>query len=185
MNNKIEFNKYITILCEVFDRELSKGAIQAYWISLEQYSDADCIKAFNRAVTECKFFPKPAELIEFINPKRDSDAQAQLAWIEVDKAVKAHGPYASVQFSDPAIMSTIDAMGGWINIQDCTMEDWKWKRIEFIKLYPTIKARGNHDIKHLPGQCEIENNARGYNAHIKDPELIGQGRHVKLLGSKS
>ena len=37
-----------------------------YWKALEPYDDKQCAGAFNRAISECKFMPKPADLIEFM-----------------------------------------------------------------------------------------------------------------------
>jgi len=66
MKNKIEFEKYMIILGEIHDKVLSKIFIAAYWEALKPYDGSQCIEAFKISIKKCKFFPKPAELINFI-----------------------------------------------------------------------------------------------------------------------
>ena len=37
-----------------------------YWVALDPYGDEETERAFQEAARRCKFFPKPAELIELI-----------------------------------------------------------------------------------------------------------------------
>ena len=161
MKNKTEFAKYMLMMSELFNKELSKPIKEIYWKALEPYSDADCIAVFNKAILSCTFFPKPAELIELIKPKQAMSDQAELAWIDVESAVKSHGPYASVKFDNPVIHGVIDALGGWVKFQDVTMNNWVWVKKEFVKLYPILAGRGGYPDT-LPGQIEMDNTALGY-----------------------
>ena len=62
----IKFTETFTGLCDVFDKRYSDSLLSAYHNALCKYPLGDVVKAINRAVSTCKFFPRPAELIEFI-----------------------------------------------------------------------------------------------------------------------
>jgi len=160
MKSKKLFSEYMSMLSELFDKEVTPVLSKAYWQILEPHSDDKCKTAFDMAITKCRFFPKPAELLEFISgPESD---QATLAWLRVDKAVRTIGNYESIDFADDrAINSTIEAMGGWANLCMVTNDEWKWKRKEFETLYPTMQRKADHP-EHLAGTVEIENVGRNY-----------------------
>ncbi len=162
MKDKIAFKNFMTLLGELFGKEISDTLKNAYWMILQPYSDGQCKKAFEVALTTCKFFPKPSEILELINGNQGE--QATLAWLRVHEAVKSVGPYESIDFSDDrAINSAIEAMGGWVHLCQASLDEWKWKRIEFEKLYPTMAQRknGGHPAS-LPGIIEIDNTGRGF-----------------------
>ena len=87
--------------------------------------------------------------------------------------VKRIGNYQSVQFDDPVIHSTVEAMGGWQQFCSMLTEEEKWKVREFERLYVVISARqsANHP-KYLPGTHEIINGA--YGREIEPPVFIGE-----------
>ena len=162
MKDEIAFKNFMTLLGELFDKRLSTALKNMYWVTLKPHSDAKCKKAFELALTTCKFFPKPSELLELVNGNQGE--QASLAWLRVHEAVKNVGPYESIDFTDDrAINSTIEGMGGWVQLCQVTLDEWKWKRIEFEKLYPTMAQRknGGHP-ESLPGIVEIDNTGRGF-----------------------
>jgi hypothetical protein len=152
MKDGIMFKNYMTTLGELFNKDLSDTLKDMYWEALKPYSDEDCEEAFKKSVSLCKFFPKPADLIEFMGNESAGD-KAVLAWVEVDKAVRTIGNYSSVKFSDPVIHSVIQALGGWSELSMCSNLEWKWKKKEFEVLYPTMAAKGGHE-QYLQGDCE-------------------------------
>lgn len=95
-------------------------------------------------------------------------------WVLVDKTVKSDGVYTSVKFSDPVIHSVINAMGGWVALGLCSMDEWKWKQKEFERLYAIMSRQSEHP-DHLPGQIELDNSALGYQKNTPDVKLIGPG----------
>lgn len=156
MQDKRLFSENLTALCEVFDREISNSLTKVYWETLKPYSDAQCKRAFVAAFKTCKFFPKPADLIELLDGTMED--RATEAWAKVCKAVQRIGPYESVEFDDPVIHSVIQAMGGWVQIQNCDMNEWKWRGKEFEKLYVRMSKEEDHP-KALPGICENQDAA--------------------------
>jgi len=176
MKDGILFKTYMTTLGELFNRDLSDPLKDIYWEALKPYLDGDCEEAFKKSVSSCKFFPKPAELIEFMGNVSGGD-QAALAWTEVDKAVRTVGNYSSVKFSDPVIHSVIQAMGGWHDLCQCSNEEFKWKRIEFEKLYPTMVKKGEHE-QYLLGDCEQSQRLNDRPDWVKPMAQVGDNKHT-------
>jgi hypothetical protein len=184
MKNRLMFKEYIAGLSDLFDKQLSKVAVEMYWKALEIYSDKQCKIAFDIAVTDCKFFPKPAELIQFI--KSGSGDIEDIALIEADKVVNAirhTGYYTSVTFDDPVTMAVIEqGWGGWIKICDLRDEEIKWFRKDFTRIYKAYSNQGVKRYGHLVGFHEDSNNERGFLEHIPEPVLIGDiDRAQKVL----
>ena len=148
MKNKTKFAEFMAALGEIFDKDISKTLSLVYWKTLEPYPDKECEKAFNSIITTAKFWPKPAELLEALN---GTDEEAAInAWTKVSMAVRTIGPYKPVQFDDSAIHSALEAMGGWVEFQNCSMNDWKWKQKEFERIYLLMTKKDEHP-KYLPG----------------------------------
>jgi hypothetical protein len=154
MTNEINFKEYMTLLCEMFDRNLSDIMKDLYWGILQPYTDEECEKAFKEIITSSKFFPKPADFIEVLRGKKED--QGVLAWIEVVNTLKSVGTYKSVKFSNPVIHSVIEAMGGWPQLGMMEVSEEKWKQKEFERLYEVMNHRGNHPA-YLSGTHEQSN----------------------------
>lgn len=179
MKDQIAFKNFMTLLGELFDKEISDTLKNAYWTTLKPYSDSQCTAAFEAVITKCRFFPKPAELLELISgPETD---KAMLAWLRVDKAVRTIGNYESIDFTDDrAINSTIEAMGGWVALCNTSEAEWKWKRKEFENLYPAMTRRTDHP-EYLPGTVEIDNVGRMYDAPNVVRLVEKQNQHLRLV----
>ena len=170
MKDKIKFMEYMTLLGEVYNKEITDTLKNIYWKTLKLYSDKESIRAFQSIIENNKFFPKPAEFLDIL--RGDSGDQALLAWEKVYKAISQHGHYASVEFDEPVIHSCIELMGGWIELCSMELNDVKWKQKEFIGLYKTMSRKNQHP-KYLAGQTELENGPRGFD--VPDPVKIGGG----------
>ena len=181
MKNRDMFLEYMSGLSEVHNKEITKTLLNIYWQVLDPYSDEECEKAFNSILATAEFFPKPVEFIKFISPPEDEKDTALLAWVEVDNAVRTIGNYASVQFSDPVIHTTIQAMGGWSTFQNADNNEWVWVKKEFMSIYPTMKKRGGHESGHLQGAAELDQVAYGRPELVRDPVVIGARKNQKRL----
>jgi hypothetical protein len=155
MKNEIKFKEYMTMLCELHDKILSDMMKDLYWKVLEPFNDEQCEDAFKELIYSNRFFPKPADFMEILQGKKQD--QATMAWLDVLGAVKAVGNYKSVKFSNPAIHSVINAMGGWPQL--CMMEskDEKWKQKEFERLFEVISFHKGTHPAYLPGTFENTN----------------------------
>ena len=171
--------------------------LDAYWDVLSEFDIKDVEKAFGYALTKLKFFPKPYELISFLEsgPGEIED----IAIIEADKVVKAIrevGQYKSVTFDNPVTMAVVNqGWGGWIKTCNLMVDDIKWFKKDFVKIY---KAYANQGIKyygHLIGSHE-DHNLQRWPDRVEPPVLIGdrdkaqkvleyKKSKLKLIESKS
>jgi hypothetical protein len=69
------FFRALILLSKIFSKEIDEQIIQTYWYVLKDYSEKEIRQAFNRAIRECKFFPPPAQLIEFIEGNQKIKAE--------------------------------------------------------------------------------------------------------------
>jgi hypothetical protein len=170
MKNQATFKEYMTVLSDLHDKPLSELTIRLYWKALEPFTDDECQKAFEALILSSRFFPKPVDFIEVLRGKTED--QATRAWLKVAKAISRIGNYQSVQFDDLVIHSAIQGMGGWPKICQSLEKDMPWCQKEFERLYGLMSLGcGNHP-SYLPGQCEIDNSARGYD---RDTDIITIG----------
>jgi len=150
-------------------KDLTPGIIDIYFKALEQFEMDEVIKAITKAAVSCKFFPKPVELIEFVQGKIEDKAE-----IECNKAfeaLKRIGPYQSVCFDDFITQAVIkQGFGGWVKFcGESMVETEHFERKDFIKLYESYSRSGIKNGGYLPGISEIENNSNGKNVN---PEII-------------
>lgn len=182
MKNKKKFSELMSLLSLTFDKEISKPLNDVYWTILKNYDDESCEKAFMACLTGCRFFPKPAELLEAMQANQGDKAVE--AWAKVDKAMREIGNYDSVDFGDRKIHKCIEMLGGWDYLGTLTEADWKWKRKEFESLYQGIKSEDGPD--YIPGLAE-KNNAllggvdlKGY--ALPAPKKLNPGtRALKII----
>jgi len=181
MRDESKFKEYLTALCEIHDKQISPLLASLYWKVLEPFTDEECEKAFKALIYKSRFFPKPVEFVEII--KGTSSDQATSAWLEVLATVKRVGQYQSVMFSDPLIHSVIESMGGWVRLAGGMKTDEEiWKQKEFERLYNVLSKNPRDKMpSYLPGLCEIQNTANGYD--VRDEIVkIGNDKEVSKIG---
>lgn len=130
--------KLIAALAANWGREADEATYEAYRIGLDDLPIEDIAQAVAKAIRTCKFMPPAAELRELAGAASEMklDDRAILAWDVFQKAVVAHGSYATVDFDDPAINATVRSLGGWVACCDKTPEDFdKWLRKDFERVY--------------------------------------------------
>jgi len=176
MKSRKKFAELLAILCETFDRKpLSDGLIEIYWKIFKPLTDEEAQKIINQAILTLKFFPKPAELIELL--QGDKTERAVRAWEKFYHAIARVGPYQSVEFDDPAIHSTIELMGGWIEAGKWKNEEMKWKQKDFLVIYLVMERKKNHP-EYLAGIGEMENIRKGLQQFIPKPIFIGDRKEL-------
>lgn len=70
MQSKTKLKELMEELGQVYDRKIDKSLIRAYWQALRDYTDAQVEEGVKRTLTICKFFPRPAHLIEAIEQNK-------------------------------------------------------------------------------------------------------------------
>jgi hypothetical protein len=70
VRDKARFANWITQLADLFGRQLSTFAVEAYWEALDDVNDADGEASAKRARRTCRFMPAPAELRDLVRTVR-------------------------------------------------------------------------------------------------------------------
>jgi hypothetical protein len=77
----VAFARRLTLLAEVLAEPMSPTRIAGYRAALDDLTPDEVNAALNRATRACKFFPKPAELREFVeSDQRMLRAEQQAAY---------------------------------------------------------------------------------------------------------
>ena len=174
-----EFSEKLLVLAEILGEELSKGRVGAYWELFKSYPDKKINKMLNQAAITSRFFPKPAELLEFINGKPEDNAL--IAWQKVMDKIIDDGYYSSVIFDDLLIHKVIDDLGGWQWMSTIPDDELRWVQKDFEKRYIIYSKRpDNREVpSHLMGFHEQGNRARGFEKFI--PKLVGDRRMEQII----
>ena len=167
------FLKYFTAICEVFEKQPSDILVETYYQTLKGLSDEQLAAAVNEIHRTRRFpkLPMPAEFLEAALGRKED--LAIFALQKVRGAIQRHGAYDSVIFDDPAIHSTIEALGGWIKICSMQEEEFKWAEKDFMKIYQAFSGKSVKAPTKLIGITEQQNSARGFFDHIPKPVYIG------------
>lgn len=133
MKNKKRFAQIMAAMGIALQKEVDKALIRIYWEIFRKYSDEQIEAACNAALTSCKFFPKPSEIIELI-PNGSSTPLA--AWGAVMDALE-HGTEAA----DPGINETVRRLGGWGYLREKTNDELQWISKRFVEHYRDLQER--------------------------------------------
>ena len=179
MKDQKLFKEYMSMIGEVFDREITASLARVYWKALEPFSDENCKQAFDSAIRTLRFFPKPAELIESMQVATE-DASLQ-AWLDFSRALHEVGTNSSIRFEDRVIHSVVETLGGWNKIGQTLEKDMKWLRKDFLEYYKRFARYGEHP-KYLVGSTEIENTGTGHIDFIKEPISFQSDNRLRIEG---
>lgn len=172
-----EFLNIINKTAILYDAELKKEKIDIYWDIFKEYSLEEFKDAMNQAVRSCKFFPKPAEIIELMGGKLSIQDEATKEALLVINAMRQVGGHETVRFKDPVTNAVVlKGYGGWIKLCDSALEqDNKWFINEFVKIYRAYKNAGVYSTSLLPGIIDSENAKLGHHIVKQIPILISEG----------
>jgi hypothetical protein len=142
MNNRPIIETSIVALAELFNRQLTPGALKLYVNALEGIPLDVIATAIEHISDNCQFFPMPVEFRKLAGVRSDDD-HAIGAWDEVLSAISI-GPYEWVDFVDGTINATIRNLGGWPSFMSrfSDADSEKWARHEFIKTYQAFRNSG-------------------------------------------
>lgn len=160
------FTKIMLGLGEVFDKQVSEVLLSIYWEALKPYPWKKVKDALNKAVVTCRFFPKPADIVDFINGADKTEEQAERAWATLLDAIKRYGPYMSVTFEDGRIARCIELMGGWEEVNSWKTSELQFRRKDFLSIYRSLPEMGPAKVF---GILEKENSARDF---LRDPRFV-------------
>jgi len=155
-NNKDERASFLIAfggLSEIHGKQFSEFTAKAYFKTLSPYPVRDVVNAIEKAIIRCRFFPKPVELLEFLEgTPEDQKIKAEGKAREVLMAVRRYGAYANVLFPDPVTNAILrQYFGGWIAVCATREDAHKWFIKDFADRYAEYKANGIEDTEPLRG----------------------------------
>lgn len=176
-NNEQERARFLTAfraLAELHNRDASKALTRLYHSTLAKHSMESVLGAFRQAATKLRFFPKPVELLEYIEgTAEDTQVEAALEADEVLMAIRRYGKYANVRFLNPITNAVIrQGFGGWVDVCRIKDEEIKWFIRDFTERYAQFKKSGVESTKDLRGI--------GTGGKV---ELIGEQAHLAVEGN--
>ena len=137
MENKTELNIFLITVGELFDKEISKTLIKIYWEALKPYTDKEVKSAFEKVICNCRFFPKPADIIEYI-PKQLGVITSLEAWVIALKWFEG-----GTQPIDAVINKAVNILGGYEKVSRTPYPQLPWLQKDFEKLYNDLTERGD------------------------------------------
>lgn len=182
-SDKEKFANAFLTLCAVFEKMPSDIITAAYFKAMGKHDISDVEQALSRAIVECKFFPKPVELLEFISGKIADVAEVEAG--KVLSAIKRVGGHESVAFDNATTQAVISqGFGGWNKLCDDLRADGEqWFLKDFARIYQAYARQGIALRGVLPGRSELTNSSAGYVEHIREPVLIGDQEKSKQIAS--
>ncbi len=180
-----EFGKLLVKLGELYTKPISFDLTTIYWKAFEGFDWVDVKAAFEAHARnpDCgQFFPKPADIVRFI--EGNGETRALRAWTIVEKTMRQIGIYQSIVFDDYLTHAVIDEMGGWVQLCSMTIDDLPFRAREFQKRYMAfVIKKPTRYPSILYGLANIQNTKDGYALEL--PLLIGNvsvAEQVMLTG---
>ncbi len=138
MRDKEEkIGKALVVMYGLYDKE-PKPDVLAVFVNMLIEFEIDAIKAaINKIVRESKFIPKPADLIEILNPKPSEDSLKVYAANESDRVVESIRRHNSDCLEgDEITCYLMNTRWRLSREQDYMLEkDIPWFKKEFVEMY--------------------------------------------------
>ena len=185
---KQDFNRFVSLLNTTAEltgtKPKSEEALAMFFKVLERYEFEQILRAVAAHTEQSNFFPTPADIVKHI--EGTSEEHSLFAWQDVLKAIRKHGRYKSLQFTDPKIHYALSCIGGWARVCNLQEDEEKWVYKEFEKFYRDGEKRKlswNHpDVPALmTGITEIYNSAHGHDRFIDSPVKVSCRVNVPVL----
>lgn len=141
MTKREAFVAVMNMLGETFNRPMTAGLLEGYWLAVEDLSEEELRKATRAALASSKFMPAPAELRAFARPPRNPNVDVVQAWQAVRRAIDKHDYLvASIDFG-PLVNAVIRNLGGWDTFCRATLPELDnpgWLRKRFDEIYKSL-----------------------------------------------
>lgn len=144
-------------LCHFFNLEADELKMEVYFKALSSFPVQDVVQGIDKAIARCRFFPKPVELLEFIEGKIEH--RAEVEGLKVLEALKTLSRTNAVVFDDPVTAGVVErAYGGWWKLASTHKEaNDTWFIKDFRQRYVAFTEQGVKHIGVLKGEYGTKN----------------------------
>jgi hypothetical protein len=156
-----EFGKIIGGLAIVYEKELVPQLIDIYYSIFKQFTKEEFNRAANMHSKTGSYWPKPADLMKYLQP--DPESAATLAFAEMKRLVAKYGPYETLIFDGEAALlgQIILRLGGWQKLCNMNVEEFGYQfHKDFVTMYKAM-CHGSYEPVRFIGITELENNRTG------------------------
>jgi hypothetical protein len=137
---------WLRVYSRIFRQELTEEDATIYGQLLSHLSADTLDAACGRAARTCKFFPKPAEILEHVE-KADTtlaSLEAENAWQKALAVSQDFGCDYSIasarEIDDPALNAALRAAGGARWLATCPLKELPHQKRIFLEVYAKHKA---------------------------------------------
>lgn len=119
--------------------EITEPTVKIYVKFLLDIPYEAAYNAVLKLIAQSKWFPSVAELRETAFEIMHNIPSAEEAWGEVIELIHTIGFYGQPKFSNPLIIKTIKAIGGWGKL--CNSENIEIDRANFMRVYENYRKQ--------------------------------------------
>lgn len=168
------FKNEWALLCERFrmtsEKAPSQPQMKRYYRYLSERMDTETFQRAAEIVwAQREFFPRPVDFVEAVDAGDEVRALEQ--WKFCQRLMS--GDRSALEEMDEQGRQVVDLMGGISELRRTKIDETKWRRREFLKLYRTA-TEGD------PGARSIEpmtaEGRKTLEAATEDTDLLGAGR---------
>ena len=128
-------------LGRMYDRGIDNELMDMYWLALRGYPDGDVKSAFTQAIKTCKYFPRIADILEFLEPPQKGEALVSWSYV-LGLLGKGEGLRNQYLQTDGATAEAVRALGGWYQLTHMPQKDVNYLEKKFVAVYEAAKFRG-------------------------------------------
>lgn len=182
-----EFSKLFEQLADIIGNDDTAKKRAGYFAALEELPMDSVRQAFQLALRQCKFFPKPVELRELVSGTRQEQGEA--AWATLLKLLEeGAGQYFSAFVEDGALAAAIVRCWGSLIEAHAAMRGlapdepmFASQRKNFVSAYSSA-LNDNQSGRYFAGTNEIQNRAGvGREGQYLQPVVLASKKAVARL----
>jgi hypothetical protein len=133
---KQELSLILIALADIFDKVISEELINNYYEVLKEYEGLIVAYSAKRLIRTNKYFPRPAEFIEIIDPAPSGNIDTVLAaaaWADMLRFLQSTTKLSEI--TDEALKKTINAFGGRHELGSMESKSLQYLRNDFKEMY--------------------------------------------------
>lgn len=157
--DRAPFAEALLALGETFNEPVSQIRAEGYFAALNDLTLTQVTGAIRHALKASKFFPKPAELREFING--DREALADAAWGAVMREIRRVG-YIGIPNLEPAALRAVNELwGSWKRLCE-TLPAEGPELVGWVKQFKQVYESGARTEQAALTMADLHPNVRSF-----------------------
>lgn len=136
-----EFASWMSVLADRIGRSLKPPTVNAYYAILSgQLTTTEFVAAMTLAVERSRFWPSPAEIVEFVKPRQDTSLAAAESLNAIRERIHRAGGIQFVKrdlYDDlnPSARRALSAVGGFGAISNVSESEWPFLQKRWSDAY--------------------------------------------------